>query len=251
MFELIDPVPGAPPPPGPWAVRPTPVRFSIDASAAPTQIWRAALSADPLAARVTLGVAREQLRAQEAALATAEERMRRATYAGTSFSSSTVGGAPERALQGLVQELRADSGTPTGASFSLHETTPTAWVAAEAQFRAFVAQARETISTYATIETRQERLLIGRTRVNWGGDVRSHLIAGVSRIQAELHRRTLTLALRSRAAILRVFGIVLRGARIVAQMISSPIGTVTALPAAWSFVQEVLGEVRGSEWVSG
>jgi hypothetical protein len=244
VFELIDPVPGAPPPPGPWAVRPAAVSFS--STVTPEQIWRADLSADPLAARVALGVAREQLRAQEAALATAEERLQRASYAGLSFSIGAVSGAPEQALHGLVRELRAEPAPASGVSFSTGETTPTGWIAAEAQFRAFVAQARETISTYARVETRQERMLIGRTRVNWGGDMRSHVISSVSRVQAELHRRTLMLALRSRAAILRVFAIVLRGARIVAQMISSPVGAVTALPAAWSFVQEVLREVRKS-----
>lgn len=243
MFALIDPVPGAPPPPGPWTVRPAPVSFS--STAAPEQIWRAELSADPLAARVTLGVARAQLRAQEAALATAEERMQRASTAGLSFSVGAAAGAPEQRLQGMLQTLRAQPTAPSGGvSFSTGTAEPTEWIAAEAQFRAFVAQARETISAYALVETRQERMVIGRTRVNWGGDLRTHVIGGVSRVQAELHRRTLVLALRSRAAILRVFAIVLRGARIVAQMISSPIGAVTALPAAWGFVQDVLSEVR-------
>jgi hypothetical protein len=246
VFALIEPVPGAPKPPGPWTVRPAPVSFS--SVTAPEQVWRADLSSDPFAARVALGVAREQLRAQEAALATAEARMQRAAASGLSFSAGMRGGAPEQTLQSLLRALHAEPVAPTGGtSFSTREAaTPAAWIAAEEQFRTFVAQARETISTYALIETRQDRLLIGRTRVNWGGDMRSYLSSGVSYMQAELHRRTLTLALRSRAAILRVFGIVLRGARIVAQMISSPIGVVTALPAAWSFVQDVLSEVRTS-----
>jgi hypothetical protein len=247
VFALIDAIPGAPAPPGPWTVRPAPVSFRAGEADAPGQIWRADLLADPLAARVALGAAREQLRAHEAALATAEERLSRAVYTGVSFSTSAEQRGPERALQGMVQELRSEAAAPPGgASFTIRETAPPAWIAAEAQLRAFVAQAQETIAAYALVETRVAQALIGRTRVHWGGDVRSHLAANVSVVQAELHRRTLTLALRSRAALLRVFGIVLRGARIVAQMISSPVGTVTALPAAWNFVQEVLREARGS-----
>lgn len=244
MFALIDPVPGAPPPPGPWTVRAAPVSFGAAPQA--DQIWRADLSADPLAARITLGVAREQLRAQEAALASAEARLQQASSMGLSFSAGASGGLPEQRLQQMLQEVRTPAAPTGGASFSAGAPAPSAWIAAEEQFRAFVAQARTTISTYAMVETRQERMLIGRTRVNWGGDMRSFVTGAISRVQAELHRRTLTLALRSRAAILRVFAVVLRGARIVVQMISSPIGAVTALPAAWAFVQDLLNEVRGS-----
>jgi hypothetical protein len=38
----------------------------------------------------------------------------------------------------------------------------------------------------------------------------------------------------------------MRGATIVALMVSSPVGAVTALPAAWRFVDDLLREARGA-----
>lgn len=207
-------------------------------------IWRAQLLADPLAARVELGVAREQLQRHEQALDSAELRLGQAAFGGASFTM-VAQREPERALQEIIGAMRTPPPSAGAASYSLREEAPSAWMQAEARFRALVAQARETISAFALVETRLGELLVGRTRVNWGGDTRSVLGASVTQVQASIHRRTLALAIRSRTALLRMLGIVLRGARIVAQAISSPLGAITALPAAWKFVDELLREGRG------
>ncbi|MBX0329778.1 hypothetical protein K2Z83_19085 [Oscillochloris sp. ZM17-4] len=245
IFEVIEPVAGAPAPPGPWTTRPAPpASFSAGAApAAGAPVWRARLPADPQAARAALDDAGRGLRAQGAALETAEGRMRRVAGGGASFAAGRTP-APELELMGLIGELRAaESGA---SSFGLRETASAGWGEAEAKFRAFAAQIHETLTSYAVVETEFGRALIGRTSVGWTGDVRSLLAAGLSPDQADLHRRTLALALESRAALLRTFTTVLRGATIVATMISSPVGAVTALPAAWKFVDQLLSDMRGS-----
>ncbi|NNJ12567.1 hypothetical protein EKD04_019765 [Chloroflexales bacterium ZM16-3] len=245
IFEVIEPVAGAPAPPGPWTTRPAPpVSFSAGgAPEAGAPIWRVSLSADPQEARLALDEAGRGLRAQQAALETATARMQQVARGngGASFSAGRTP-APELELMGLVGELRAaESGA---ASFGLRESVSAGWGEAEEKFRAFSAQVYETLTSYAVVETELDRVLIGRTSVGWTGDVRSLMAAWLSAEQADLHRRTLALALESRAALLRTFTTVLRGATIVATMISSPVGAVTALPAAWKFVDQLLADMR-------
>jgi hypothetical protein len=243
LFEVTAAVPGAAAPPGPWTTRPAPPT-SFSAGAAPdadAPVWRVSLPANPQEARQALDAAERDLRAQELAVAGATMRMRRAMSGGSSFA---VGGAPapEREMLGLVDELRAsESGA---SSFGLREMASDGLEQAEEKFRAFAAQVHETLVSYAVVETQVDQRLIGRTSVGWTGDVRSLLAADLSAEHADLHRRSLALALQSRAALLRTFTTVLRGAAIVATMISSPVGAVAALPAAWKFVDQLLTDMR-------
>lgn len=243
IFELIEPVAGAPAPPGPWTTRPAPP-VSFSAGAAPdagSPVWRVRLPADLQEARAALDDAGRGLRAQQAALETATARIRQVASGGASFSTRGAP-APKRELIGLVGELRA--GQSGASSFGLREAVSNGWGEAAEKFRAFSAQVHETLTSYAVVETELNQVLIGRTSVGWTGDVRSLLVARLSVEEADLHRRTLALALELRAALLRAFTTVLRGAAIVATMISSPVGAITALPAAWKFVDQLLTDTN-------
>ncbi|NTV63299.1 MAG: hypothetical protein HGA65_07150, partial [Oscillochloris sp.] len=147
--------------------------------------------------------------------------------------------APELELLRLVGELRGEG----EASFGLRETVSGGWNEAEQRFRAFAAQVHQTLANYALVETRVEQALIGRSSVDLSGGVRSLMRANLGIEQAEMHHTSLSLALESRAALLRTFTTVMRGAAIVATMLSSPIGTVAALPAAWKFVDQLLSDI--------
>ncbi|NTV62429.1 MAG: hypothetical protein HGA65_02685, partial [Oscillochloris sp.] len=137
IFELIDPVAGAPAPPGPWVSRPAaPVSFGVgtvpDAGA---PIWRVNLPDDPQRARTALREAGQGLRAQQTALAAATDRIGRLAGGGASFAIGQQA-APELALLRLVGELRGEG----EASFGLRETVSGGWNEAEQRFRAFAAQ---------------------------------------------------------------------------------------------------------------
>ncbi|MEI8308916.1 MAG: hypothetical protein WCF99_17770 [Chloroflexales bacterium] len=245
IFEIIEPVAGAPAPPGPWITRPAPP-VSFSAGAAPemgSPVWRVSLPSDPQAAREALSEAGRGLRAQEAALDLAQARIKRVASGGVSFAAGRTP-APEMELMGLMGEIRAaESGA---SSFGLRESLSSGWSEAEEKFRAFSAQVHETLTNYAVVETQVELVLIGRTSVGWTGDVRSLMVSNLSPEQADLHRSTLALALESRTAMLRTFTTVLRGAAIVATMISSPVGAAAALPAAWKFIDQLLTDTRSS-----
>lgn len=246
IFELIEPVSGAPAPPGPWTTRPAPP-VSFSAGAAPeagSPVWRVRLPDDLEQASAALADAGRSLRAQEAALATATERIRRVASGGASFSAGRTP-APEQELMSMLGELRA--GASGASSFGLREAAGAGWGEAQERFTAFAAQVHETLTNYAVVETEVGALLIGRTSVGWTGDLRSLLITELSASQAALHQRALDLALTSRAAMLRTFTTVIQGATIVARMLSSPVGAVTALPAAWKFVDQLLTDMRTNQ----
>ncbi|WP_322490337.1 hypothetical protein [Chloroflexus sp.] len=234
VFTVIEPLPAAIAPPGPWQAQAVGSSFSLGEQ--PDVIWQARLPDDPAAAQAALRAALAQLGAHEAALATIELRLQRVVSGAVSFSL-----ALPPAEQALLNGLWAVQ--PEEASFGLSDTLQAQCQAAQEQIAALSAQTREALGGYATVETVQGGRLIGRTRINWHGDARSLLIAGIDSTQAELHHQTLALALRSRAGLLRLFGLVGRGAAIVATMVTSPAGVIMALPAVWRFVQEVLAEV--------
>lgn len=250
MFELISPVGGGPLLPGPWAGRTAPpadeFAFSTSAGAQPAgemPIWRVDLPAEVEAARAEIAAGEASVQSARLALAAAPARLTTALQRrppGVSFSS--MGEAqPEARLFSMLGALEQP---PDTLSFGLGEDLRAGWQQAGEQFRSFAAQAREAIANYALVETRAGTLLIGRTSVGWSGDMRTCWPRNVAGEQADLHRRALVLALESRAALLRTFILVVRGAGLVAQAVSSPIGTVTAIPAAWRFVSEILSESR-------
>jgi hypothetical protein len=190
--------------------------------------------------QVALGEA--SVRASRRALANAPARLDAALRRRpTGFSFSTNERRPEDQLFGMLGALEEQ---PNAVNFGIGEDVKAGWEKANAQFRSFAAQAREAISNFAVVETRTGELLVGRTSVNWSGDMRTLWPLALDPAQAALHQRILTVALESRAAMLRTFTLVLRGAGLVAQAVSSPIGTVTAIPAAWKFISEILNETK-------
>jgi hypothetical protein len=253
-FELIDPS-GAAPPPGPWATRQPAAQGhsfglgSVDPAAeAAAPVWRVDLPVNPALALADLAAAEAALARHEAVIATAPARIGALAAAGGAASFSTRGlPAPERQLLALVGELRGEAPAPPVASaFSTGEPERLTWAEAEARFRAFAAQVQDAVANFAVVETLVEGGLVARTSVSWTGDLRSLLHATLPARHEGLHRRSLRLALRSRAALLRTFGTVMRGAAIVAVMASSPAGAITALPAAWRFVDQLLEDTRGA-----
>lgn len=240
-FELVDPA-GGPPPPGPWATR-SASAASFSADAAPEERaprWQISLPADPTEAWAELRAAEASLARQEQAIASAPARLRSLVARGSAASFSAAPG-PEGRLVALLDEAQ-NSGA---ASFSLGggaRELP----AVEERFKSFAQQVQDAVTNLAVVETSLERQLIARTSVSWGGDMRSLLVARIAAEPEQLHRRSLGLALRSRAALLRTFGVVMRGAAIVAVLASSPAGALAAFPAAWRFVDDLLREQRNA-----
>lgn len=241
LFEVIDPNDG-PAPPGPWETRPAPPASFGAAAEAAAPLWRVSLAADPAAAGLELRAAEEALARQEQAAAAAPGRLRALVARGGAASFGAPAAAPESRLMLLMSEPPGSGARSFGIGDGGGEAA-----AAEERFTAFVRQVQDAVGNYAVVETRLERTLIARSAVSWTGDLRSLLGAGLAAEEERLHRRSLGLAMRSRAALLRTFAVVMRGATIVALMASSPLGAARALPAAWRFVDDLLREERARE----
>jgi hypothetical protein len=161
-------------------------------------------------------------------------------------------GEPEADLHGLLEEIALagksvapGSGEP--AAFGAAEPVAGRVQAAQDGFEAFLRQFYRAVAHYAWVETAVEGRLVGRTRVSWLGDADTTWRTPVTADQIALHQRAVTLALNTRAAMMRVAVLVIQGARLLAQlpvMVASPIGIVMAIPAAWRFLDQVLAEAR-------
>ncbi len=118
---------------------------------------------------------------------------------------------------------------------------------AVAGYRGFLRQFYQSVSAYAHVETAQWGRVLARTRVGWGSDMDTAWHARVTSGQIALHERSLSLALETRAGLLRVAVLVVQGARLLAQlsvMAAATPSLILAAPAAWRFIQQVLAEAR-------
>jgi hypothetical protein len=66
---------------------------------------------------------------------------------------------------------------------------------------------------------------------------------GTSPEQFGLHQRTLKLAIDSRNALMRTFGLTAEAAVKLSVLLATPGGAIVALPAAWKYVNQILTEV--------
>jgi hypothetical protein len=88
--------------------------------------------------------------------------------------------------------------------------------------------------------------LVGRTTVGWTGDFDTGWMEGATAPAMALHREAVQLALDSRIALVRLLIVVGAGAAKLGLRLTVPGAQLLVLPAAWTFVRDVLKELR--EW---
>ena len=118
---------------------------------------------------------------------------------------------------------------------------------AQAGYRAFLIQLQQALSRYAQVETAVEGQLLASTRVGWTGDMATACEVRATSRQIGLHRRSVDLALETRAGMLRIAVLIVQGARLLAQVpavLAAPPALVVVAPAAWRFLHQVLAEAR-------
>jgi hypothetical protein len=98
-------------------------------------------------------------------------------------------------------------------------------------------------ATYAAwVETSSAGKLIGRTTVGWEGDMSHSMLVDIPSGLAAQHQRSLTLALRSRMAWIKMAMVVLSGGLRLAVL--APAGPVAAIPAALQFFRLVIAQAQ-------
>ncbi len=242
-FELVLPVPEAEPDVlGVWRAAAGGSSFGAAAGGdRPAVLWRAELPGPPLAASSLMAGQERLLAAAGLALPDAGRRLQRfvadSRPAGShSFAlDSAALPEPERELAILLGEARTSA-----SSFAVEDKMAGIRQLAGEAGR-FLEQVQETLRHYAQVETVQEGVLLARTTVGWLGDVQSEALRAIRPDQAALHRRSVALALETRASWIRVVaqmgqGVLLLGGGVIS---ANPL---MAAAGAWKFIRSILAE---------
>lgn len=240
-----------------------PVSFGLPDEAVPIEqmpaaIWRVALSAgtaDPLAERAAHVAAIQQGLAQAGARMQALVAARRAALAGAAVSFSLEAAQPggSQAEQELSLLLDALEPAAPAVSFGLFDPLVdgaeavldkakeiAALSEAAGQLERVLQNFNRQVLNYAWVETLAENRLAARTVVNWLGDSTTYWQPGASAAQQAAHRRSLELALESRAASLKMVLTAASLAGTLALAVTTPLGPLQALVLAWKFVNDVI-----------
>jgi len=116
-----------------------------------------------------------------------------------------------------------------------------AWEQAVQGCSAFLERVKMALASLASVRTRVGAVFSAWTVVRWPAGLTTVQRAGLSPEDADLHRRAVRLALSTRATILHTLVLVVRGAGVLATAVSSPVGPLLALPAAWRLIDDVQG----------
>jgi len=111
-------------------------------------------------------------------------------------------------------------------------------------FETFIRKIPEFLKPTLCIETRIEESLFACTRAGIGGDMKT-----LWRLTEEdfisLHQRNVLFTLDSRTALFQLLAQIMTGAAALAVRFSLPGGAITALPAAWRYIQDVMQRAEG------
>lgn len=226
---------------GVWGASPGPsASFGAGPAAVAVPAWRARY---PAAGSEALALVREgesRLDAAGGHLARAELRLESFLRGGPPAPSfaADAGVTPEGELTGLLAEIRGQAG-PAVAFWPGAGYLPR-WDEIAGGFRKFLGDVERVILHYADVETRVGGRLVARTVVGWTGDFTTWWGEAPGPGGAELHGRTVGLALRSRATVLETLLAAIRGAVKIAAMLTMPGGYLLALPLAWNFLRRFL-----------
>jgi hypothetical protein len=221
-----------------------------DLEAAPTPVhlvrWRLDLPPDPAAALQQLDDGEAQAQTGSAGLDQVPGRLerllsaRQSAQSGATDFAAPTGPALSEAELGLWRWLDEAQGREVAAtSYALEETR----AEAAPSFTASLERLQRLLAYAAWVETRVEGQWLGQTVVTWTGDLRTVWGAGVAPAQRHWHSLSLRLALVSRGIVLRAFFITAQSAVKLTALLAVPGGAVLALPAAWTYVNQMLAEI--------
>ncbi len=227
--------------------------ISFDVATAPGEPasrWSLELPAKPEEAEAALAQAETQLRATQALLDEAPDRLdafvsrlQSGTDAHFSIESFAVEGVPGQPAEADLLPW-IEYFEPGQISFDGQGITQGQAKEALDQLRQMIDGLVGQILYLAQVETRQGGALLARSLVNWKGDLDTSWGEAISPEQHDLHQRSLALALASRIAMLRVIMTTTQGAAKIAALIAAPGGALLALPAAWKYVSKILSEIE-------
>ena len=226
---------------GLWQPLPQAAAFTAESAGDPPLVWQVALPDDLAQAADGMAQQRAALAATEQALLAA--RLRLAQLDPRAAASFAAGDPLEAALLGTLLVLRRGAATPESFGLLGRVGLPEKWQEDAAAYRAFVERTLRLLRPQVVVETTHMGLLIARSTLDLDGDARV-VLAGDGAALARLHVESVSVALRSRRALLQLLGQVGAGAVGLASRFALPGGALTALPAAYRYMRAVIAQAR-------
>ncbi len=235
---------------GVWRAEPdsaeTPVAFDLGSTTDPeVAVFVCDLPVNQEQANLEIDRAEVALRANLISLGATQARLDslvRSQAGGLSYSvPGYAPGSPESQLLSLLGASEP-GGEWESASFEAGEAKSSQWKKAADEFHEFMQRLNQIVGHFAWVETQVSSELVARSSVSWTGNLETAWNMPPTSELAVLHQRALKLALNSRNAMLRTFGIISAGAVKLTALIASPAGAILALPAAWNFIRQVQAE---------
>ncbi len=204
--------------------------------------------ASPEEGLALLDAQQRQLAGQQATLQKLEQHLAQIASAGGGVSFAAPSEVapefvtPELELDAALQRLSAP--VSYGLFDRKQQAGQEADLEATSQWRKFLDQVRDMVTSYARVQTEIAGLPIGQTSVGWTGDFRTTWTPILTSADMTLHYHNLTATLQWRLGTMRLVGVVGAGAANIAARLAIPGGQLLALPAVWNFVKDVLAEWR-------
>ena len=231
---------------------------------APASLWRVELAGDPAAALAALAGGERSVARSHAALDDVPRRLEAAVQRAAELTASADrrhppayglagwderGGRPlpaRTAEARLIAALVGEPVAPPRDTWIAWSGAPGAEAPADDPER--LAQLLERIVDLARgrarIETRLDGALVAHSLTTLSGATELWVAPRLSIAGARLHARSVSIAARTRHAWARILTLIVRGtSRLLA--LGLPTAGLAALPLVWSFVRDVLREIRG------
>jgi hypothetical protein len=242
---------------GNWDIPPLPTSEVVSFGAPTPDVgqapaWRVNLPADPAQAIRQLENTRAELQASQEALDNVPDRIESLVNRSQAEARGEVSFAAESLPAAEAELLRmlgaagqiAVRGEQPGVSFGLGQDLGAELRKATEGFQQFTQRISRLIAHFAWVETQVAGHLLARTVVGWTGDMNTLWEQYLQPEQIDLHRRSLDLAITSRAAMLQTFIVTTQGAAKLSILLAAPGGAILALPAAWKYVNQILAELE-------
>lgn len=226
----------------PWTLAPgAGAVFSTTLEGEAEPVWRV-IPGSGHASRDLAGAERA-LEEVDGALRTAEHRLQVLAVRGF-----PPGEAPHDPSESLLRS--ALSGLPgvtvDAVTYSLADRISPAWERAHAAFRSALGHLERLVNGRSWVETSRNNRLLARTMLGRAGDRSTAWQSGISGTDRNLHVHAVDLAQRSAVTFARTIALAVRGAALVARLVSGPAGMLFALPAVWAFIDDVIAMADGS-----
>jgi hypothetical protein len=220
---------------GPWThVATRALAFDADPGP-PESLWRVELTSDPVASGAALGTGEHSVAQIHAALDDAPRRLDQAIDQMIGQMIGQTIGAANAPVTTAAPDLGSDAApdpTPDLGGDAAHP----------GGLERVLQRVAELARGRARIETRVDSAVVACTVMTISGDTELWVAPSLSVVHAQLHARSVAVALRTRRAWTRIVALVLGCAAQLAVR-GLPAG-IAILPLVWRFLRDVLRELR-------